>query len=185
MIKEIEVTFVADHYAFAIVQDDYSQAYVPASVMNTLKKIRVGSRYKAGLVENKNNDRSHATPWFVTYIPEEEADEVNVFSPLKYMFNELTEAPEPEETVSEIIRQAIPELTLSEIIRQAIPEMNGKPFIASELAAVAGVSNRDASGTLNNMFISGEVSCAKIYRNGGQVKSTQTVWCSDVNELLK
>jgi len=176
MIKEIEVTFVADHYAFAIVQDDYSQAYVPASVMNTLKKIRVGSRYKAGLVENKNNDRRHATPWFVTYIPEEKADEVNAFEPLKYLFDEAEEVE---------IRPRRYNKTVSEIVRDAVPLMEGKPFIVAELANISGVSNSEVSTVLNNMFTLGQMSCAKIYKSGGQARSTQTVWCDDVSELLK
>ena len=176
MIKEIEVTFVADHYAFAIVQDDYSQAYVPASVMNSSSNIKVGGRYQAGLVANKNNDRSHATPWFVTYIPQDKPEEVNAFEPLKYLFNEAEEVE---------ARPRRSKKTVSQIVRDAVPLMEGKPFIATELADIAGVTNSEASTVLNNMFTLAQMSCAKIYKSGGQARSTQTVWCDDVSELLK
>ncbi|MAO24650.1 MAG: hypothetical protein CMJ25_28210 [Phycisphaerae bacterium] len=173
MIKEIEITFSAGHYAFAIVQDDFSQAYVPSSVMAAAPHIEVGRRYNAGIVENRNNDRRHATPWFVTYIPREDVDnEGSVFSPLQDLFEK---EPEVIETVK----------TMTELVHEATPLMNGEPFLANELAAHIGAGANDVSTVLYNMHRSGKIAVAKIYKSADQVRSTQTVWCQDVKRLLK
>lgn len=183
MLKEITTTFAGDHHAFAVLTDTYEQAYVPNSVVSSIK-LEVGRTYRAGVVENRHDPKGQ-TPWFVTFIEGadfglrdgmvDEIDEDTIFSPLRDLFNEETEAVETE----------VPQLTMSEIVRAAVPAMGGEPFIASELAVIAEISNKDVSTVLNNMFVMGEISCAKVYRAGGQAKSTQTVFCADVRRLLK
>lgn len=183
MLKEITTTFAGDHHAFAVLTDTYEQAYVPNSVVSAIK-LEVGRTYRAGVVENRHDPKGQ-TPWFVTFIEGadfglcdgmvDEIDEDTIFSPLRDLFVEEPEVVEPE----------VPQLTISQIVRAAVPAMGGEPFIASELAVIVEVNNKDASTVLNNMFVMGEISCAKVYRAGGQAKSTQTVWCTDVRRLLK
>lgn len=183
MLTKITTTFAGDHHAFAVLTDTYEQAYVPNSVVSAIK-LEVGRTYRAGVVENRHDPKGQ-TPWFVTFIEGadfglrdgmvDEIDEDTIFSPLRDLLVEEPEAVEPE----------VPQLTISEIVRAAVPAMGGEPFIASELAAIVEINNKDASTVLNNMFILGEISCAKVYRSGGQAKSTQTVFCSDVRRLLK
>lgn len=180
MIKEIEVTFTADHYAFAIVQDDFSQAFVPPSVMAAAPHIEVGGRYKAGVVLNRNDARRQQTPWFVTYIPKEGAqveDDGNVFYPLRDLFD-----PEPELIEPEVIE---PVKTLTELVHGAIPLMNGEPFLAGELAAYIDADVNDVGTILQNMHRIGRIAVAKVYKSSEQVRSTQNVWCEDVKRLLK
>jgi hypothetical protein len=63
--------------------------------------------------------------------------------------------------------------------------MNGEPFLASEVVEATGLKHNHASTCLNNMFMRGELSCAKIYKSAAQARSTQTVWCETVERLLK
>lgn len=180
MIKEIEITFTGEHYAFAIVQDDFSQAFVPPSVMAAAPHIEVGGRYKAGIVENRNNDRRHATPWFVTYIPKKDQeleDDGNVFSPLRDLFDHEPEVIEPEAIE--------PAKTLTEMVHGAIPLMNGEPFLVAELAAYIDADVNEVGTILYNMHRIGRIAVAKVYKSGEQVRSTQNVWCEDVKRLLK
>ena len=180
MIKEIEITYTSDHYAFAIVQDDFTQAFVPPSVMAAAPHIEVGGRYRAGIVENRNNDRRHATPWFVTYIPKEGQeleDDGSVFSPLRDLFD-----PEPELIEPEVIE---PVKTLTELVHGAIPLMNGEPFLVGELAAYIDADVNEVGTILYNMHRIGRIAVAKVYKSGEQVRSTQNVWCEDVKRLLK
>lgn len=180
MIKEIEITYTSDHYAFAIVQDDFTQAFVPPSVMAAAPHIEVGGRYRAGIVENRNNDRRHATPWFVTYIPKEGQeleDDGSVFSPLRDLFD-----PEPELIEPELIE---PVKTPTDLVQDAIPLMNGEPFHAGELSERVDVDANEVSTILYNMHRSGKIAVAKVYKSGEQVRSTQNVWCEDVKRLLK
>ena len=183
MLKEITTTFAGDHHAFAVLTDTYEQAYVPNSVVSSIK-LEVGRTYRAGVVENRHDPKGQ-TPWFVTFIEGADfglragmvyaLDEAPIFSPMRDLLNEGTGAVATE----------VPQLTMSEIVRAAVPAMGGEPFIASELAVIAEISNKDVSTVLNNMFVMGEISCAKVYRAGGQSKSTQTVFCADVRRLLK
>ena len=183
MLKEITTTFAGDHHAFAVLTDTYEQAYVPKSVVSAIK-LEVGRTYRAGVVENRHDPKGQ-TPWFVTFIEGadfglrdgmvDEIDEDTIFSPLRDLFNAEPEVIEPE----------APKLTMSDIVRAAVPAMGGEPFTASELAVAAEISNSEASTVLNNMFVSGEISCAKVYKAGGQSKSTQTIFCADVRRLLK
>ena len=57
--------------------------------------------------------------------------------------------------------------------------------IGPETASRFGALLKDAGTILNNMFVLGEISCAKVYKTSGQARSTQTVWCTDVQRLLK
>jgi len=175
MLKEITTTFAGDHHAFAVLNDTYEQAYVPNSVVSSIK-LEVGKTYRAGVVENRHDPKGQ-TPWFVTFIEGANFSlrSSNIFSPLVDLFDAEPEEVEPE----------MPKLTLSEVVRAAVPAMNGEPFISSELAEAAGVSRKDAGTILNNMFVLGEISCAKVYKTSGQARSTQTVWCTDVQRLLK
>jgi hypothetical protein len=180
MIKEIEITYTSDHYAFAIVQDDFTQAFVPPSVMAAAPHIEVGGRYRAGIVENRNNDRRHATPWFVTYIPKEDQeleDDGSVFSPLRDLFD-----PEPELIEPEVIE---PVKTLTELVHGTIPLMNGEPFLVGELAAYIDADVNEVGTILYNMHRIGRIAVAKVYKSSEQVRSTQNVWCEDVKRLLK
>jgi hypothetical protein len=182
MLKEITITFTGDYHAFAVLTDTFEQAYVPNSVVSAAN-LEVGRKYRAGVVENRH-DRSGQTPWFITFAEAADLDassaseDESVFSPLRDLFEEQVEEDEVED-------DALPELTVSDIVRAAVPAMSGEPFIASELAAVAGVENSDAGTVLNNMFISGDISCAKVFKTSGQSKASQTVWCTDVRRLLK
>ena len=182
MLKEITITYTGDHHAFAVLTETFEQAYVPNSVVSSAK-LEVGRKYRAGVVENRH-DRSGQTPWFITFAEAADLDDTSasegesVFAPLRDLFEE-----EVEEEVVE--NDVVPELTMSEIVRAAVPSMNGEPFLASELAIVAGIGNSDAGTVLNNMFIAGEISCAKVYKAGGQSKASQTIWCKDVRRLLK
>jgi len=106
-------------------------------------------------VVENRHDPKGQTPWFVTFIE-----------------------PQVEE------EPTAPEITTSEIVRAAMIHFQ-EPFLAAELADVAGIGTKEAGAALNNMFTSGEVSCAKIYKTGGQSKASQTVWCTDVRKLLK
>lgn len=175
MLKEITITYTGDHHAFAVLTETFEQAYVPNSVVSSAK-LEVGRKYRAGVVENRH-DRSGQTPWFITFAEAADLDE-SVFAPLRDLFEEEVE----EEVVEDDV---VPELTMSEIVRAAVPSMNGEPFLASELAIVAGILNNDASTVLNNMFNAGEISCAKVYKAGGQIKASQTIFCADVRRLLK
>ena len=186
MLKEITVTYTGDHHAFAVLTETFEQAYVPKSVVSTAK-LKVGRKYRAGVVENLH-DRSGQTPWFITFAEavelddtsasEDESEDESVFAPLRDLFEEEVEDEVAEDDV-------FPELTVSEIVRAAVPSMNGEPFLASELAIVAGVENGEAGTVLNNMFKLGEISCAKIFKSRGQVKASQTIFCADVRRLLK
>lgn len=186
MLKEITVTYTGDHHAFAVLTETFEQAYVPKSVVSTAK-LKVGRKYRAGVVENLH-DRSGQTPWFITFAEaadlddtsthEDEIEDESVFAPLRDLFEE-----EVEEDVLE--DDDLPELTISEIVRAAVPSMNGEPFLASELAIIAGVKNGEATTVLNNMFKLGEMSCAKIWKSRGQIKASQVIYCKDVRRLLK
>ena len=182
MLKEITITRTGDYHAFAVLTDTFEQAYVPNSVVSAAK-LEVGRKYRAGVVENRH-DRTGHTPWFITFAEAVDLDassaseDESVFSPLRDLFEQEVEEDEVED-------DALPELTMSEIVRAAVPAMNGEPFLASELAIVAGILNNDASTVLNNMFNSGEISCAKVYKAGGQIKASQTIFCKDVRRLLK
>lgn len=166
MLKEITTTYSGEFHAFAVLTDTFEQAYVPNSVVSSIK-LEVGRTYRAGVVENRHDPKGQ-TPWFVTFIEPEGGKSLPLTEP-------QVEEEEP----------AVPELTLSDIVRAALPAMNGEPFLASDLATVAGVNNGDAGTILNNMFIMGEISCAKVYRAASQSKASQTIWCSDVRRLLK
>ena len=182
MLKEITITYTGDHHAFAVLTETFEQAYVPNSVVSSAK-LEVGRKYRAGVVENRH-DRSGQTPWFITFAEAADLDDTSapedesVFAPLRDLFEQ-----EVEEEVAE--DDVFPELTVSEIVRAAVPSMNGEPFLASELAIVAGVENGEAGTVLNNMFKLGEISCAKIFKSRGQVKASQTIFCADVRRLLK
>lgn len=170
MLKEITITYTGDHHAFAVLTETFEQAYVPNSVVSSAK-LEVGRKYRAGVVENRH-DRSGQTPWFITFAEAADLDDTSapedesVFAPLRDLFEQEVEADEVED-------DALPELTMSEIVR------------AAGMAVVAGILNNDASTVLNNMLNAGEISCAKVYKAGGQVKASQTIFCADVRRLLK
>ena len=175
MTKEIQITFTGENYAFAITQDNFQQAYIPNSILIQMGDVSVGDVFEAAMVENDRDPRGR-TPWFVTYIAQDKPEETTEFEPLKYLFDEVEKVG---------VRPRRSKKTVSQIVRDAVPLMDGKPFIATELADIAGVTNSEASTVLNNMFTLDQMSCAKIYKSGGQARSTQTVWCDDVRELLK
>ena len=170
MLKEITATFTGDYHAFAVLTDTFEQAYVPNSVVSAIN-VEVGRTYRAGVVENRNDPKGQ-TPWFVTFIegadfgmPDNLSDEV------AYEVAEEDAGKASAQTVSNTVRAAITHFS--------------DPFLASELAIFAGVENSDAGTVLNNMFTLGEVSCAKIYKTSGQSRASQTIWCTDVQKLLK
>ena len=172
MLKEITTTFAGDHHAFAVLTDTYEQAYVPNSVVSSIK-LEVGRTYRAGVVENRHDPKGQ-TPWFVTFI--EGADfslnKNSVFSPLVDLFDAEPEAIEPVKT-------------LTELVHEAIPLMNGEPFLAADLMEHTGADINEIGTILSNLHRCGKIAAAKVYKSGEQVRSTQNVWCEDVKRLLK
>lgn len=172
MLKEITTTFAGDHHAFAVLTDTYEQAYVPNSVVSSIK-LEVGRTYRAGVVENRHDPKGQ-TPWFVTFI-EGSAFSLNknsVFSPLVDLFDAEPEAIEPVKT-------------LTELVHEAIPLMNGEPFLAADLMEHTGADINEIGTILSNLHRYGKIAAAKVYKSGEQVRSTQNVWCEDVKRLLK
>ncbi len=178
MLKEITTTYAGDHHAFAVLTDTFEQAYVPNSVVSSIK-LEVGKTYRAGVVENRHDPKGQ-TPWFVTFI---EGSDFGLRDKLKDALETVPTAEAP--ITPEWDPFAEPEKTPAELVREAVDAMNGEPFLASEVAETTGLKHNHASTCLNNMFMRGELSCAKIYRSAAQARSTQTVWCETVERLLK
>jgi hypothetical protein len=178
MLKEITTTYAGDHHAFAVLTDTFEQAYVPNSVVSSIK-LEVGRTYRAGVVENRHDPKGQ-TPWFVTFI---EGSNFGLRDKLKDALETMPPAEAP--ITPEWDPFAEPEKAPAELVREAVASMDGEPFLASEVAEITGLKHNQASTCLNNMFTSGDLSCAKIYRSAAQGRSTQTVWCETVERLMK
>ena len=149
---------------------------MPKSVVRAIN-LEVGRTYRAGVVENRHDPKGQ-TPWFVTFI--EGADfslqtEEYIFSPLVDLFDAEPEGSSPRCRPSVSRRDSCVPRSRDE--RRAV---HLRP--RSLLRAAPARTSTSSEQFFDNWS---EISCAKVYKSGEQVRSTQTVWCADVQRLLK
>lgn len=171
MMKNVMVMNNSATYGFGVCTDDYSQVYIPASILRNFP-LAEGNNYMMNLEKNTRNENGKV-PWFATFAKVDERD------PVDDTVVELDDDEwEPAETIC--VTDAILSIMMDDDI-----------YLSSEIAALVSeeysvtATSADISVRLNQLHEKGLIAKASVNQSPSEKRAKYALWALNLNAFKR